>query len=83
MVETPPFMAVEFEFIWAVRNIVQIRTTHRAAPYVQSCVLKPMVNARILHPQRLLHALQIDWGGMWQFVIEMVKVREFVPDWVG
>ena len=39
-VETPPFRAVESEFIWEGRNPFQTRTAHRATLYVSSCVLK-------------------------------------------
>ncbi|CRY99959.1 hypothetical protein JY68_04005 [Neisseria meningitidis] len=39
-VETPPFRAVESDFIWEGRNPFRIRATHRATLYVSSCVLK-------------------------------------------
>ncbi|RKV76419.1 MAG: hypothetical protein D8H97_21525 [Neisseria sp.] len=44
-VETPPFGAVEFGFVWEGRNPFQIRATHRAAPYVRPCVLKHLVSS--------------------------------------
>ena len=34
MVETPPFGAVGFGFVWEGRSPFQISATHRAAPYV-------------------------------------------------
>ncbi|MBG8636574.1 hypothetical protein EWP18_09430 [Neisseria meningitidis] len=52
-VETPPFRAVESDFIWEGCNPFQIRTIHRAVLYVSSCVLKHyLINITHCQPSR-------------------------------